>query len=227
MIFSNFEEIFNPQSIDDIVFPDNESKELIYNLVNGDLPFPISSGKCGVVLHGIPGTGKSALAKLLPDAIEKARTGNQSNSNYIQVEPGNNGSVLIERLAKNVSFVPFGSFHYTILDEVDNLSLQAMNTLKSIMNKPQTIWLLTTNRYQSIEAGILSRCHCISFNAAPPESWLPLAHRMLAHAGVTGINDNDLIDVIKTGDGSAREITTAVAQVAIKAHRFNQPKAHS
>tara|TARA_B110000503_G_scaffold618_1_gene863 strand:+ start:1671 stop:2354 length:684 start_codon:yes stop_codon:yes gene_type:complete len=227
MIFSNFDDVFSPKSIKDIVFPDNNSQDLINDLVNGYLPFPVREGKCGVLLHGIPGTGKSALAKLLPDAIEMSRTGRQANEQYIHVQPGNNGLTLLQRLASLVSYVPLNSYHYTVLDEVDNLNVQAMAMLKSIMNTPLTVWILTTNRYQSIEEGIRSRCHCVTFNAAEPESWLPLAHRMLAHAGVTGIKDTELIDVINTGDGSAREIITAIAQVAIKAHRLNQPKTYA
>jgi SpoVK/Ycf46/Vps4 family AAA+-type ATPase len=34
--------------------------DLIEDLITGQRPFPITEGKCGILLYGIPGTGKSA-----------------------------------------------------------------------------------------------------------------------------------------------------------------------
>lgn len=219
MLFNNFEQTFTPRSIDDIVYPDEDSRELISDLISGNLPFPISEGKCGILLYGIPGTGKSALAKLLPNAIERARSGQDSDEQYIRIQPGSNGLILLQRLADRLALMPLSTYHYTVLDEVDNLNSQAMATLKSVMNTPQTVWILTTNKYQSIESGIVNRCHSIAFNAAKPENWLPLAHKILDHAGVTGVPDDHLINIVNRCNGSARDIITAITRIAIKAHR--------
>ena len=42
---------FSPQSIDDCVFGNNDSKVTLENLVNNKLPFP-AFGKSGILLYG-------------------------------------------------------------------------------------------------------------------------------------------------------------------------------
>ncbi len=206
---------YSPKSIDGIVFASERERGMIEDIASGATSFPFS-GVNGILLYGVWGTGKTTLARLLPDAIEHGKGGQDSYYRFISCMQSQNGASLmasIQRQAELVAFTHSG-YHYFVLDEVDMLTPAAMLSVKAVMNMPMTIFIMTTNDRASVEKGVANRCKRVPMNAAPPEAWLPFARRVLADRGVEGVDEGTLVDVIADCNGSVREIADSVDEIA-------------
>jgi DNA polymerase III delta prime subunit len=209
------EEDFKPKTLDECVISDVLSKDILASILNGSMPFP-AFGKCGIVLHGDYGTGKTTTARLLPELIEVSRGGSNAHYDFYECAQGMNGVSLIQTIEKRTSLIGFNCSgqHYSVLDEVDNLTDAAQASLKAIMDCRHGIFIMTTNDISKLDKGVVNRSHVINMLVAQSQSWLPLVKRVIASTGATCPPDATLIPVIATCKGSGREILTAAMQVA-------------
>jgi DNA polymerase III delta prime subunit len=207
--------MYVPTSLNDIIFGNPESKLRIYDIVTGAETLP-ASGKSGILLYGTWGTGKTTMATMLPDAIEKGRTQEEltMSADLIRCQQGFNGPQVIDLISKvlDKNSLNASGLHYIIIDEVDLLTKSAQESLKSAMNTSRSIFILTTNYIADLDRGLLDRCVLVEMNAAQSEQLLPLAQKIAADYGIT-VADEELLPTIKAANGSFRNITHNVERL--------------
>jgi DNA polymerase III delta prime subunit len=194
----------------------------IEDIVSGAEALPYC-GKSAILLYGVFGTGKTTLANMLPNAIEKGRSNEDLaiEADFIACQQGFNGPQvmsLIERVLSKTSFNASG-LHYFVLDEVDNLTKLAQQSLKSALNTNRGIFILTTNNISELDKGLKDRCVLIEMNAAAISDYLPLAKNLVSDMGVV-MSDEDLLPTISAAKGSLRNLIHNVERLA---RRSNPP----
>lgn len=209
---------YTPKTLDDIAFTYKDEKKQLKDHVSGRSGFP-SNGINGLILVGDTGSGKTTLAKMLPELIEIARGGTSARYDYHQITTsGNSGVDLLEKIENQIALYPFQQkFHYIILDEVDLMSVTAMKKLKSVMNIAfgNSIFIMTTNDINKVTKPVVNRSHIIWLDHAPTIAWLPLYSRILNDHGITDIDKMTMLDNIDQCNGSGRDVIESAKKVIL------------
>lgn len=206
---------YKPTEVKDIVFGDCKAQSLVAEIVSGAMPFPFA-GVNGIILYGPNGTGKSALARILPTAIDSqgSQAADEVDYNFHKITAATDGKELIEQIAYQTQFMPFGRFRYFVFDEFDLLNPRYIASIKSIMNTELAVFIMTTNSIGKIDNSIKSRSHMVHMPFADAERWLPAMKAVFHDQQVIAPNDQSLLDLVPACKHDARKIMNSTLRVA-------------
>lgn len=84
--------------------------------------------------------------------------------------------------------------------------------LKTTLNSPRALFILTTNNISQLDKGVKDRCLLVEMNAATDAEFLPLCRRIAADADVV-LNDAQLLAAIAGNGGSFRSVVFSVVRL--------------
>ncbi len=211
-----------PVMPDDFALQQNTRNKL-ESIIDGTILMP-GNGLSGILLYGTYGTGKTTMAKLLPGWLETAKTTTylklgvpgqiidtgQASYDYMPCAQGQNGAQMISQIEQRTSLISWNTsgLHYLILDEVDLLTPAAIASLKSVMNRPNVVFILTTNHLNKIDRGVQNRSVLLDLNAAPTNAWVQKITHIYSLNGLSPLPAAAIAGIVTAGNGSARTIFT-------------------
>ena len=184
----NREKKYSPKSLNEFIYPNNEVRDLVTAYASGDIERPL-------ILYGSSGSGKSLLQRLIPQAIERKETQvNKVICSDLKLPRDIHDLYGRNKHFNKVFTVNDQRYNYFIIEEFYMKSIRLNDALKieldATLGTDMTIF--STNRFELIDRGILSRSETLEVQPCNPSIFLPHAKKIM-QAEEIDISDHDLL----------------------------------
>ena len=191
-MFVNTHKKYTPQSLNEFVFPNDDTSELVTAYASGVYEKPL-------ILHGVSGGGKSLLQSLIPNAIE----GRQANVCKIKCADLQTAGDIHDLYGRNKHFnrtftVDGQRFNYIIIEDFSLTNKRLIDALKIELDETlgTDLTIISTNRFDEIDDAIVSRSEGLEIHPCEPHVFFPHAKKMFELEGVE-IDDAHLLKCLE------------------------------
>jgi len=171
---------YSPQSLNEFIFPTAHAKKVVEAHASGHVENPL-------ILHGPNGTGKSLLQRLIPNAIEKR----EASLQIVKCADLKTANDIHDLYGRNKHFnrtftIDDQRFNYIIIEEFFITNRKMFDALKIELDQTlgTDMTILSTNRFDKIDSGIISRSIDLELLPCEPHIFFPHAKRMFESEGV-------------------------------------------
>jgi replication-associated recombination protein RarA len=204
---------FQPTKIEDFV-ADSEREIAKLNLVVKNFDGLLNGSKNVILLHGTYGAGKTSLAKLIPDLIERQlvekfdeREFSEVMKIFISCNLSDGRPLFHERIFSSVSLNKSG-IQYIIFDEVDCLRIDAQRKICGALTRFRGfVCIMTTSHLKKLDEGLISRSHCVSFEHPNEQQWITKC-TAIARELRLNVREDWIKDMVKRNRGDVRGMLT-------------------
>ncbi len=179
---------YSPKSLNEFIFPNNEVRDLVTAYASGDIERPL-------ILYGSSGSGKSLLQRLIPQAIERKDTYvNKVICSDLKLPRDIHDLYGRNKHFNNVFTVNGQRYNYFIIEEFYMKSIRLNDALKIELDASlgTDLTIFSTNRFELIDSGILSRSEVLEVQPCTPNIFFPHAKKIM-QAEEIDISDHDLL----------------------------------
>jgi replication factor C small subunit len=196
-------EKYRPRSFDEVVDLEEVKARLMGFVKSGDMPH--------LLFYGPPGTGKTTMALVLARELY----GEYWRENTLELNASDERgiNVIRERVKEFARTAPVGKapFKLVILDEADNMTSDAQQALRRIMEiyAQNTRFILLANYVSGIIEPIQSRVVMLRFNPLPKDAVIARLRYIAENEGVK-ITDDALEAIYEFTQGDMRRAINAL-----------------
>jgi replication-associated recombination protein RarA len=179
---------YSPQSLDEFIYPNDEVRELVTAYASGEIERPL-------IFYGSSGSGKSLLQRLIPRAIERKETQvNKVICSDLKLPIDIHRVYGRNKHFNNVFTVNGQRYNYFIIEEFYMKSNRLNDALKIELDETlgTDLTIFSTNRFELIESGILSRSETLEVQPCNPSIFFPHAKKIMQSEEID-ISNHDLL----------------------------------
>lgn len=183
---------YAPKQLDDVVINSSTLKNKLAEYINGRDLKPL-------ILYGGPGTGKTTIANLLPNAME----GREAQVTRLKATEFGSMSDVTEVFGGPPMFFKLFTTNdqkrsYVISNEL-NFTPRAAIAFRDIVDDmvDHTQFIFTTNYIDQVDLALRDRSNCVCVSPATARNWLPRAQWILGQEGIT-LQDGQLFNILTT-----------------------------
>lgn len=183
---------YGPTSLSKFVYANSDLKDQIDRYASGSSMSPL-------VLYGPHGTGKSTLAKLIPEAID----GKNVIVNKVKASSLNSEKEVLDQFTRHQAFdnlFVYGdqSRNYVLIEEV-NFEAKAKDAFRVVMDQMQStdLFIFTTNNLSKIDSGLFSRATQVEVPPIAPIDFVTTAQHILTCEGIE-MDQQQVLEVLES-----------------------------